>query len=121
MEKYSELILDQIKYFEKKMDNFLIKIYSEFDNLIEEIQNKLINPFCIKYNIGFIKNFYSCNFISLDKKSLYELSNEELKNKYGKEFIKEFEQIQNLLNSFVRMDDCFIGKHLSSFGVVNEK
>ncbi len=102
------------EYFERKMDELVVEVLSKFDILVEEVQVKLLNPFCNKYNVKFVKDFYSFKFISSDGKSLYKLFDNELEVKYGKRFVIEYNELLDLLNQFIRMNDCSIGGELSN-------
>ncbi len=85
------------EYFDKKALQIYKEYYDKFEEFVEEVQVKILDPFCKKYNIKFKHRNYLSYFISSDDVDLDKMSPEELKEKYGKEFITEYEDLQYII------------------------
>ncbi len=110
--------MNKYKYFEKKLDIITDNLYNNFHVLINEIQEEVLNPFCDKYDIKFIRlRFRSSGFefTSFDEVSLNTFSMKVLEEKYGKEFIVEYNEMLDLLQLHTRQNDYHVIKYLSTY------
>ncbi len=84
------------KYFEKELE----KLSEESSKISEEIQLKVINPFCDKYNVKFYYDVFLFWFKTSDGIDLGTFSDKKIKKLYGKKFVKDFKEVYTILGMF---------------------